>query len=137
MSKRTTVLACIAALVLTATAYAGNGGGPNKSSLGLVMVSSATSSSSSGPRYGDKITFAVSTTATDRPFVRLACSQNGAVVYGASAGFFADYLSPWEQNFTLSSDYWTGGAADCTATLYYYDGKRFRDLASLSFPVSA
>ena len=106
MLKRIALVASlVGALVLAATASAGTGGGSNKSSLSVVMLSSATTSSTSnGPHYGDTITFAVSTTATGRPYVALACSQNGTVVYGSSAGFFADYLSPWEQNFTLSSD---------------------------------
>ena len=41
------------------------------------------------------------------------------------------------RNFTLKSTYWTGGAANCTATLYLNDGRRYRDLASTSFPVAA
>ena len=43
------------------------------------------------PNWGDTVTFDVSTTATTEPYVDLVCSQNGVVVYGATAGFFASY----------------------------------------------
>jgi hypothetical protein len=38
---------------------------------------------------------------------------------------------------TLQSQMWTGGAADCTATLYYTSGKRIEVLATLPFHVDA
>jgi hypothetical protein len=138
------IVVMIAALVASAAPAAfaakgskGQSGGSNtgQGSLSLVMVNDANGDTK--PNYGDTVTFNVSTTATNRPFVYLHCSQNGTQVYAASAGFFDAYLWPWERNFTLKSDYWTGGAADCTATLYYNDGKRTRNLASLSFPVAA
>ncbi|MES2970895.1 MAG: hypothetical protein V4702_01065 [Patescibacteria group bacterium] len=38
--------------------------------------------------------------------------------------------------YTLSSQSWTGGAADCKAELYTtVDGSRINILATLSFPV--
>jgi hypothetical protein len=52
--------------------------------------------------------------------VSLTCSQGGALVYSMTAGFFPDY--PWTTTYTLKSNAWTGGAADCTATLYYITG---------------
>jgi hypothetical protein len=86
--------------------------------------------------HGDQVTFTVSTTVTDRPMVKLYCYQAGAEVYWASAGFFPDYPWPWARDFTLRSDYWTGGAADCTATLYYSAGhNKFPTLATTSFHV--
>ena len=140
---RFALLATIAALVLAIapSALAGNGKGAGKPSgggssgtgLSLVLLNSTDGL----PHYGQQVTFNVSTTATDRPFVSLVCSQNGTLVYSSSAGFFAAYLWPWERNFTLVSTYWTGGAADCTATLYYSDGTRTRNLASLPFHVYA
>jgi hypothetical protein len=63
------------------------------------------------------VTFNVSTTATDRPFVQLACFQGGTQVYSYQAGFYPDYR--WSLVFTLSSNAWTGGAAECTANLDY------------------
>ena len=137
MVKVTAILASLVALAVGGTAWAGNGA--RSSSLDLVMVSTAspTSTATSSPHYGDTVTFSVSTNATDQPFVSVACTQGGSPVFGQSAGFFAGYAWPSQQNFTLASQYWTSGAADCTATLYYYDGKRLRDLSSLSFSVAA
>jgi hypothetical protein len=89
------------------------------------------------PVYGQTVTFRVSTSATSQPFVGLSCSQNGVQVYSTSAGFFAGYPWPWQQNMTLASGSWSGGAASCVATLYYHAGGKFTDLATLSFPVSA
>jgi hypothetical protein len=82
--------------------------------------------------HGDVITFRVATTATDRPFVSVQCKQGGTLVYSASAGYFPDY--PWSTDFTLSSNSWTSGDADCTARLYSSkDGVRTTTLATTSF----
>jgi hypothetical protein len=89
------------------------------------------------PHYGQSVTFSVSTTATDRPFVLLDCYQNGAWVYTSTVGYFPSY--PWDQFFTLTSGNWTGGAANCTATLESISNKTLKEtnLATLSFPVYA
>jgi hypothetical protein len=85
--------------------------------------------------YGDTITFSVTTSAT-RPFVQLSCFQAGDLVYSKSAGFFADYS--FSNTYTLSSSYWSGGAADCTATAYYFTSTgREQVLTTLDFPVAA
>ncbi len=89
------------------------------------------------PHYGQQVTFNVSTNATTQPNVSVDCYQNGALVYGAVAGFYAGYPWPWTQVFTLSSPSWTGGAANCTAALYYFNGKKTVTLTSLNVPVSA
>ena len=83
----------------------------------VVLLNSADSVAN----WGEKLTFTVSTTTTTRPFVSLECFQGGARVYSMSAGFFADY--PFTTTYTLSSSYWTGGAANCTASLYYTNAK--------------
>lgn len=102
------------------------------SSLTLVVLDSPDGL----PHHGGQVTFAVSTTVTDRPFVKLDCYQDGAYVYWSSVGLFPDY--PWTQNFTLNSNYWTGGAADCVATLFYSAGhNKFPTLATLPFRVEA
>jgi hypothetical protein len=69
------------------------------------------------PHVGQDVTLEVSTTTTTRPFVALNCSQHGALVYSNSVGLFDDYP---QQNVMLASSMWTGGAADCTATAYYF-----------------
>jgi hypothetical protein len=89
------------------------------------------------PNWGDTVTFDVSTTATSQPSVIADCSQNGALVYRHYGFFYGDW-SP-SQNFVLQSYAWTGGAADCTATLYYIDPQKGTevDLATLPFNVGA
>ena len=87
--------------------------------------------------WGDTVTFSVSTTATTQPSVIADCSQNGVLVYRHYGFYYGD--PSLSQNFVLRSAAWTGGAADCTATLYYIDpfyGTEV-DLATLPFHVDA
>jgi hypothetical protein len=119
------VLAAISVAAITllgasspALAAKGGGGGGGKpqaggtSSLELVLLDAADGVAN----HGDRITFNLSTTATDRPYVSLRCYQDGAWVYAASVGYFDGY--PWAKEFTLSSSSWPNGAGDCTARLY-------------------
>jgi len=109
----------------------GGKGGKTTSSSSLTLV---TLNSTDGlPHWGQQITFNVSTTATTEPHVNVTCSQNGAVVYGAATGYYATYPWPWTQTMTLSSQSWTGGAADCTAVLQAYSGTSVTTLAILAF----
>jgi hypothetical protein len=110
----------------------GTSGGSGSSSLNLVLVNSSDGS----PHWGQTVTFDVSTTATDRPYVTLTCSQNGTQVYSMTAGFYPSY--PFTHYYSLSSSAWTGGAADCMADLHYStsSGKKVT-LATLSFAVYA
>ncbi len=110
-----------------------NGPSSGTSSLALVLVNSTDGL----PHYGQQVTFKVSTTATTLPNVSLDCYQNGVLVYGAVAGFYPSYPWPWNQIFILSSPSWTGGAANCTAALYYFSGKKTITLTTLNFLVYA
>jgi hypothetical protein len=86
--------------------------------------------------YGDTITFTVDTNATSYPFVALVCFQGEDMVYSKTVGIFPDYS--WSQNFLLSSAWWSGGAADCTASVYYFTSNgRERTVASLAVPIAA
>ena len=87
--------------------------------------------------WGDQITWKISTTATTEPNVSVTCKQNGVVVYGAVAGFYASYPWPWTQIMTLSSQAWTGGAASCVAELYYFSGTSKVGLGSIGFTANA
>ena len=138
--KRIAVTALIFSFALLAlgstealAARAGGGGGhkprPSASSLSLVLLNSTDGLS----HWGQDVTFTVSTTATTEPNVSLVCYQSGVLVYGAVAGFYASYPWPWDQTFILSSPSWTGGGADCTATLYYISGSGTVPLATMSF----
>jgi hypothetical protein len=82
---------------------------------------------------GGQVTFAVSTAATSEPHVGVKCSQNGVLVYATQTGYYAGYLWPWTQVMTLSSVAWSGGSADCVATLYYFSGASVVSLGTLSF----
>ena len=112
-------LALALALVPAALAARGGGshGGGNTTSSGSgLSLHMVTDTGTPGVSYGDTVTFDVSTTAP-YPAVELDCYQNGALVLKGSAGFFPSYM--WSKDFPLTSDRWTGGAADCLATLYY------------------
>jgi hypothetical protein len=68
------------------------------------------------PNWADTITFKI-TSASTYPYVDVGCYQGGTLVYSASAGFYPSYPWPGARNMPLYSPSWTGGAADCTATL--------------------
>ena len=122
--------------LIAGTAFAAKGnsnkatGGGGGGSLAVVMLTDANGDGL--PSWGDTLTFKVSTTATDRPFVQLDCFQNGSRVYAFQAGFFSGY--PWSTSYSLSSQSWTGGAADCKASLIYTRSSgRVTTLTTLSF----
>jgi hypothetical protein len=122
-SLRFVLTAAFAVLILAVapTAFAGKGGthgngtsgGSTDSPISLVMVSDM---NTPGVSYGDQVTFNVSTSAS-YPSVELDCSQGSTLVYAHIAPFYPS--SGASQDYTLGSSYWTGGGADCTATLYY------------------
>ena len=107
-------------------------GGGSGSSVSVVLLNSTDGIA----HYGQQVTFNVSTTVS-QPSVKLECFQAGVRVYYGSAGFYPEYPWPWAQTFTLSSGAWTGGAANCTATLYYFNGRSYPTLATQSFAVAA
>jgi len=135
----------VLSLVLVPAAFAGKGGGPGGGGntgggggtiTGPVMVTDANGDGMAN--YGDTVTFNVSTTATSTPYVDLTCSQNGAMVYSATSGYFPSYPWPWTKDMNLASQMWTGGQASCTATLYTFNSKaRKQTLATLSFTAAA
>jgi hypothetical protein len=137
--KKAMIVAALVALALATTAFAATGGGAAKgsSSIDLVLVNTAgvTAAATASPSYGDPITFAVSTTATQYPYVNLLCYQNGALVAEGWTGFFEGALG--NQTFRLYSPQWTGGEADCTAWLDMNSHGRWKQLASTSFHVNA
>jgi hypothetical protein len=128
------LIALLAVSLIAGTALAAKGGGKpasGSSSLSVVLVVSADATIS----HGDTITFAVSTTATTRPFVSLVCRDGSTGLLQASAGFFPDY--PWSTEFRLASSAWTSGGATCDARLYSTkDGTRTTTLATRSFAVA-
>lgn len=115
------------------------GGGTTSGSGSLALVLVADNNANGLPNWNDSITFTVSTTATDKPNVSVACYQSNTLVYAASTGYYASYPWPATQIMNLKSEVWTGGAASCTATLSYIDssGVNSITLGSMSFRVGA
>jgi hypothetical protein len=135
------VSAVAACLAFTPAALAGKGGGGGKPGTGgtgggtiaLVLLDSPDGLA----HVMHKVTFDVSTTATQYPWVTVDCyDPSGAWVYHASNGIFPTSLS---QVFTLGSNTWTSGSADCTAWLQNWDNYSkhgtITNLASTSFHV--
>jgi hypothetical protein len=136
------VAALVVVLALSPIAFAAKGtgkptggGGGTGSSLQLVLAHDVNGNGQ--PNWGDTVTWNVSTTATSSSQVSLNCYQNGVSVYYAQAAFYAGNPFAWTQMMPLQSGAWTGGAASCTATLFYSSGKRAVTLATLNFAVGA
>jgi hypothetical protein len=134
-SIRLAVAAAVAALCLalagTALAAKGGGRGGGKPQPGTGTISLVLLDSTDGlAHWGQRVTFNVSTTATNQPWVNLRCYQNGALVSEGWEGFFAGSLD--DGIFGLYSPQWTGGDADCTARL---TTPQWSELASTSFHV--
>ena len=139
-TPRVTLIAAVASLCLAlapsslAAKSGTSGGGTHKGgsgssgggSISLVLLNSTDGLA----HWGQQVTFKVSTTATKEPWVELRCYQNGALVGQGRKGFWEESLS--NEVFTLKSASWTGGAADCTASLQTPQGTQ---LASTSFHV--
>jgi hypothetical protein len=130
-----TILALVVALLAPAAIAAKGGGDKGKpgagSSFSLVLMDGATEAAHNG-----RITFDVSTTATDVPEVGLRCYQGSNWVFDGYVGYFPSYMfDPW---FTLDSGYWADGvAAICNARLFYFDGRgREIVLQTMTFPVA-
>jgi hypothetical protein len=132
------IVALVLAFAIAPAAFASKGGaggkrsgGGGSSSFSLVLMDGATQ-----PTYGGRITFNVSTTATDRPYVGLRCWQGSTLVGDGYVGYFPSYpFDPW---FTLSSLPWAPDLeASCTARLFYF-GRRGREnvLKTMTFLVA-
>ena len=106
----------------------GPAGGSSISRLALILVNDR--NSDGRPNRGDTISFTISTTlAWDQ--VSIVCSQNGDVVLSATKT--PDAWSP----LTLTSQTWSGGAADCKATLEQVNDDKVLTLASATFSAGA
>ena len=113
------------------------GGGGTTGGSGTFTLAMVTDANGNGlANWNDTVTWTISTTATTEPNVSLTCSQNGVLVYTASAGYYAGYPWPWNQNMTLRSTAWSGGAANCVAKLYYFVGTSTIDLGSQTLTVA-
>jgi hypothetical protein len=136
-----TIVACLAAAP-SALGAKGAGGGAHEgggggTSSGGGSISLVVLNSSDGlPHWGGEVTFNVSTTATEQPFVNLLCYQSGALVAEGWEGYFEGSLNSG-RIFVLYSGVWQSGAADCTAWLDMHTKRGWKQLASTSFHVYA
>jgi len=126
--------------LIAGTALAGKGdnggggkpGGKSGTTVAVVVLDGA----DAVPNHTERVTFDVTTTATDRPFIQLMCWQGSTGVYNNSTGDFDTYMfDPW---LTLDSSYWVPGAeASCTARVYHYNKRGQQvDLTSIDFAVA-
>ena len=113
----------------------GKPGGGDSGSVALVMVEDLNGNGS--PNWSDTVSFDVSTDATDSPELRLTCYQDGVAVYWTQTAYYDGYPFWWTQLMKLESGMWTGGAADCTADLFFTSGRKTVTLATLDFHVDA
>ena len=103
-------------------------GKPNAAAVYGILLEIVNDNGNGLPDYGESVKFNVSTTATN-PFISLSCYQGAAWVYAAGG-------MPVNWAFTLASNSWSGGDAECTATVYTtIDGSKTTTLGTLSFPV--
>lgn len=124
MSK--TILAWLLAAVLLAVAF----GGVASAGHSTIAMNQRTAAL----QMGGQVTFAVSTSRTDRPWVSVACYQSRALVYKQYHGMFAGYYT--DPVFTLGpTPSWTSGGASCVGTLLYFSNGREHTLATTSFTV--
>jgi hypothetical protein len=131
------LLALALALVPAALAGKGSGGGGGGGASSIALVLSTDINGNGVANWNDTITYKVSTSATSAPQVKTACYQNGALVLHADAAFYAGNPFAYMDWLQLTSGMWTGGAADCTATMYTMSHKGTVTLAALNFHVDA
>ena len=130
-------LALVPAALAGKPAGGGHHGGGTTTGSTISLAPVVLDVNTPGLSFGDTITFTVSTTATDAPFVDVQCVQNGVVVYNTSEGFFSWAMNAPYYTYTLSSGMWHSGAADCTAYLQVDANRGWSTLASTSFHANA
>ena len=132
-------LAILASVMLLTASFSpslfaqGNGKGKGKqtaASVYSIALEILDDDGNSLPDHGETVKVNVSTTATN-PFVSLSCYQGSNWVLAAGG-------LPVNFAMMLSSSSWTGGEAECTATIYTtIDGSKTTTLGTLSFHVGA
>ena len=134
--KRLVTLAAVVVLAASVapTALAQQGKGKGKGSASstpaFTLAMTADYNANGSPNWGDQVSFQVSPSETTDPRVQVMCFQNGELVYGG-------LWQPLVNVLTLSSRVWQGGAAECTATLYYIaDNNKIVNLESMQFSVA-
>jgi hypothetical protein len=117
--------------LMAGTAFAGKPGG---STGGSATISPIWMDGGTEAHFGAQVGFTVATSATPYPYVHLKCSQNGLLVAEGRTGFFPTAIGN-EWFYLGPTGNWTGGAADCVATVEKYASKGWSVLGSTSFHV--
>jgi hypothetical protein len=115
--------ACVAvsgiclALVTASVALAGSLPAANSGTISVYVPTTTLSSASSEPRYQGSVAFDTTGANTlKNPRVWVACYQSGALVYGEGGSPTATLKLGGDMSQWVLKG---GGAADCTADLYY------------------
>ena len=134
MRKSLVALALVALVgVISLPAIAGGKGGG--SSITLVRMGGAGARLTGDPAFGEQVTFDVSTSRTDWPWVQNLCWQDGRVVYEQWHGFWNGYYR--DPIFTLGpTPSWSGGTANCEGRLIRQaNGGQMQTLATTTYQV--
>jgi hypothetical protein len=128
-------IAAVAAIVLTAPAFAGKGGARGAGT----DPSSTVTVSPGGPYvFGESVYTTTDVTVpagSTGPWIGLACYQNGVLVESGSHAGFSGGLGfnyPWVLGQT---GLWTSGAGDCTVTVFHQSNNKIVTDATTSFHV--
>jgi hypothetical protein len=119
--------------LIAGTAIAGKSGGGGRTSGSSVSVV-ALDSTDGVPHQGQNVTFKFSTS-NPYPVISLHCTRGGDVIYGNSGPMYWPNLWDFDGVFTLASQAWTEGAADCRADLKGTSHGKTVNLGSTSFHV--
>jgi hypothetical protein len=110
------IIALLVVGLMAGTAFAGKGGGkPSGGASATVQVVTDLNGNGTA-NHGDQVHFTL-TTSNTYPVVSVTCTQGGSVVYGDSHPYY--WPNIWEDTgvFSLASQAWSAGAADCNAVI--------------------
>ena len=127
----TAAIVGLVAVIAGPVAAAGKGG----SSITLVRLGGAGARLTDDPVFGEQVTFDVSTSRTDFPWVQNLCWQDGRLVYEQWHGLWSGYYR--DPIFTLGpTPSWDGGAATCEGRLVRQaNGGAMQTLAKTTYQV--
>ena len=100
--------------LMAGTALAAPKGGGKPSGGGITLQMVADTNGNGLPDRTERIHFTL-TTSNTRPVVSVSCTQGGTLVYADSRPYY--WPNIWDDDgiFTLTSQAWSSGAADCRA----------------------
>ena len=138
------IVAIIAALAFAAATLAGKApagagsvfaGNPNQTSW--IALAQAGNAAAAQPSLGSSVAFSTGyPTSVKNPRIEVNCYQDGSLVYGEAGGVNHSFQLGGGGSIWLTN----GGAADCTANLFYFGWRAgtqtYNKLASTSFPAN-